>query len=162
MKRITFWPQAFLGLTFNWGVLLGWTAVRGSCDLRVVLPLYGAAICWTVLYDTIYAHQDKRDDVKVGVKSTALLFGDQTKLWLSGFAVGTIGLLQVAGHNAGLTGPFFWLTGAAAGHLAWQIYKVNLDVPSDCAAKFAANKWFGGLILVAILADGVYQQIPSK
>ncbi|GER56848.1 4-hydroxybenzoate octaprenyltransferase [Striga asiatica] len=82
MKRLTFWPQAYLGLTFNWGALLGWAAVKGSLDPTVVLPLYASGVFWTLIYDTIYAHQDKEDDVKVGVKSTALRFGDSTKEWI--------------------------------------------------------------------------------
>jgi len=57
MKRITYWPQLILGMTFNWGALLGWSAIRGSCDWSICLPLYIAGICWTILYDTIYAHQ---------------------------------------------------------------------------------------------------------
>ncbi|KAI8078053.1 UbiA prenyltransferase family-domain-containing protein, partial [Gilbertella persicaria] len=78
MKRITYWPQTVLGLAFNWGALLGWSAMIGSLDLAVVGPLYVGGVCWTLVYDTIYAHQDKKDDVKVGVKSTALRFGQKT------------------------------------------------------------------------------------
>ncbi|CAN6463667.1 unnamed protein product [Victoria cruziana] len=102
MKRLTFWPQAYLGLTFNWGALLGWAAVRGSLDLAVVLPLYASGVCWTLVYDTIYAHQDKDDDLKVGVKSTALRFGDLTKEWISGFGVASISCLALSGYNAHL------------------------------------------------------------
>src|SRR5690606_17853561 len=78
MKRITYWPQAWLGLTFNWGVLVGWVAVRGALELAV-LPLYVAGIFWTLGYDTIYAHQDKEDDALVGVKSSALALGRLTR-----------------------------------------------------------------------------------
>ncbi|KYO42726.1 4-hydroxybenzoate polyprenyltransferase, mitochondrial [Alligator mississippiensis] len=85
MKRITYWPQLVLGLTFNWGALLGWSAIKGSCDWSVCLPLYFSGVMWTLIYDTIYAHQDKRDDVVIGVKSTALRFKEDTKQWLSGF-----------------------------------------------------------------------------
>lgn len=92
-------PQAFLGLTFNWGVLLGYAAVHGSLDLSLVLPLYAHGICWTLVYDTIYAHQDKTDDIVVGIKSTALLFGDQTKAYLTGFAATSIASLQLAGKS---------------------------------------------------------------
>lgn len=90
-------PQAFLGVTFNWGALLGYAAVQGSCDWPIVLPLYCGGVCWTLVYDTIYAHQDKLDDVKAGVKSTALLFGEQTRPWLSGFAAGSAGLWALSG-----------------------------------------------------------------
>ena len=96
MKRVTYWPQAVLGLTFNWGALLGWAAVRG--DLGVPsLVLYGAGIFWTLGYDTIYAHQDKEDDALIGVKSTAILFGETTRLWLYSFYGMSVSLLGVSG-----------------------------------------------------------------
>ena len=95
-------PQAFLGLTFNWGALLGWAAVRGGLDLSVVLPLYLSGVCWTLVYDTIYAHQDKDDDQKVGVKSTALRFGQDTRPWLAGFSTACVSGLSLAGYNANL------------------------------------------------------------
>ena len=84
MKRITWWPQAFLGLTFNFGALMGWSAVTGALSAPALL-LYLGAIFWTVGYDTIYAHQDKDDDALIGVKSTALMFGEHSKMWVSGF-----------------------------------------------------------------------------
>ncbi|CAD6886626.1 unnamed protein product [Tilletia laevis] len=90
MKRITYWPQLVLGLAFNWGALLGWSAVAGSSAWAVTLPIYAGTVCWTIVYDTIYAHQDKRDDVKAGVKSTALLFKGRTKAILSLFSIGFI------------------------------------------------------------------------
>ncbi|XP_034227927.1 4-hydroxybenzoate polyprenyltransferase, mitochondrial-like isoform X1 [Prunus dulcis] len=99
MKRLTFWPQAYLGLTFNWGALLGWAAVKGSIDPAIVLPLYLSGVCWTLVYDTIYAHQDKEDDLKVGVKSTALRFGDSTKEWITGFGIMCISSLALSGYN---------------------------------------------------------------
>lgn len=95
-------PQAYLGLTFNWGALLGWAAVRGGLDASVVLPLYLSGVCWTLVYDTIYAHQDKVDDTKVGVKSTALRFGDNTRFWLTGFSTASVLGMSLAGYNAGL------------------------------------------------------------
>ncbi|XP_073102742.1 4-hydroxybenzoate polyprenyltransferase, mitochondrial isoform X2 [Elaeis guineensis] len=102
MKRYTFWAQAYLGLTFNWGALLGWAAVKGSLDPATILPLYSSGVCWTLVYDTIYAHQDKEDDLKVGVKSTALRFGSLTKTWISGFGAACIGSLALSGYNAEL------------------------------------------------------------
>lgn len=95
-------PQAFLGLTFNWGVLLGYAAVHGSLSWPIVLPLYAHGICWTLVYDTIYAHQDKDDDIVVGIKSTALLFGVNTKACLSGFAASSIGFLGLTGVSHAL------------------------------------------------------------
>lgn len=91
-------PQAYLGLTFNWGALLGYAAVTGSCDWPVVLPLYAGGVCWTLVYDTIYAHQDKADDVTAGVKSTALYMGEQTRPWLTGFAAAATSLWGLSGE----------------------------------------------------------------
>ncbi|XP_071697844.1 4-hydroxybenzoate geranyltransferase 2 [Rutidosis leptorrhynchoides] len=151
MKRITFWPQAFLGLTFNWGALLGWSAVRGSLDPAVVLPLYLSGVCWTLVYDTIYAHQDKEDDKIVGVKSTALRFGDSTKKWVSGFGIACITSLALSGFYANLGLPFYLFLGGAAGQLAWQIWTVDLYNRADCNKKFVSNKWFGAIVFSGIL-----------
>ncbi|RLM78593.1 4-hydroxybenzoate polyprenyltransferase, mitochondrial-like [Panicum miliaceum] len=151
MKRFTFWPQAYLGLTFNWGALLGWAAIKESLDPAVVLPLYTAGICWTLVYDTIYAHQDKEDDLKVGVKSTALRFGDLTKYWISGFGAACIGSLALSGYNADLGWPYYTFLCAAAAQLAWQISTVELSNRSDCNRKFVSNKWFGALVFSGIL-----------
>ncbi|XP_074268230.1 4-hydroxybenzoate polyprenyltransferase, mitochondrial-like isoform X1 [Silene latifolia] len=151
MKRWTFWPQAFLGLTFNWGALLGWSAVRGSLDPLVVLPLYASGVCWTLVYDTIYAHQDKDDDLKVGVKSTALRFGESTKEWLSGFGVACSAGLALSGYNADLGWPYYICLTAASGQLAWQIYIVDLSNRADCNRMFVSNKWFGALVFSGIL-----------
>ncbi|XP_021730901.1 4-hydroxybenzoate polyprenyltransferase, mitochondrial-like [Chenopodium quinoa] len=151
MKRMTFWPQAYLGLTFNWGALLGWSAVRGSLDPFVVLPLYLSGVCWTLVYDTIYAHQDKEDDLKVGVKSTALRFGDLTKEWVTGFGIISICSLALSGYNAHLGWPYFACLAAASGQMTWQIYTVDLSSRADCNRKFVSNKWFGALIFSGIL-----------
>lgn len=161
MKRFTYWPQAFLGLTFNWGALLGFSAVQGSCDWSVCLPLYVAAISWTIMYDTIYAHQDKVDDVLIGVKSTALLFGDQTKPWLTGFSAVMLSNLAVVGINSGQTWPYYAGLGCAAAHLAWQIKTVDLSSTSDCLAKFKSNKWLG-LVLFAGIVCGTALKMSQK
>ncbi|KAL8139900.1 hypothetical protein V2J09_005921 [Rumex salicifolius] len=150
MKRFTFWPQAYLGLTFNWGALLGWSAVRGSLDPAIVFPLYISGVFWTLVYDTIYAHQDKEDDLKVGVKSTALRFGDSTKEWLTGFSAASITCLAVSGFSADVGWPFYASLAAASGHFAWQIYAVDLsnrancNINSDmnhCARILSLNTW---------------------
>ncbi|KAH9707182.1 4-hydroxybenzoate polyprenyltransferase [Citrus sinensis] len=117
MKRFTFWPQAYLGLTFNWGALLGWAAVKGSLDLAVVFPMYISGVFWTLVYDTIYAHQDKEDDLKVGVKSTALRFGDSSKEWTTGFGIACISSLALSGYNADIGWPYYAFLAAASGHL---------------------------------------------
>ncbi|XP_042498990.1 4-hydroxybenzoate polyprenyltransferase, mitochondrial isoform X2 [Macadamia integrifolia] len=151
MKRLTFWPQAYLGLTFNWGALLGWAAVKGSLDPAIALPLYISGVCWTLVYDTIYAHQDKEDDLKVGVKSTALRFGDLTKNWVSGFAIACISSLALCGFNADLGWPYYASLMAASGQLAWQIWTVDLSSRADCSRKFVSNKWFGAIVFSGIL-----------
>ncbi|KAJ7969783.1 4-hydroxybenzoate polyprenyltransferase, mitochondrial [Quillaja saponaria] len=152
MKRFTFWPQAYLGLTFNWGALLGWTAVKGSLDPAVVLPLYISGVFWTLVYDTIYAHQDKDDDLRVGVKSTALRFGDSTKKWITGFGIACISGLGLSGFNDDIGWPYYAFLAAASGQLAWQILTVDLSSRNDCNRKFVSNKWFGAIIFGGILA----------
>ncbi|KAK8569687.1 hypothetical protein V6N13_046734 [Hibiscus sabdariffa] len=156
MKRITFWPQAYLGLTFNWGALLGWSAIRGSLDPAIVLPLYFSGVFWTLVYDTIYAHQDKEDDIKVGIKSTALRFGDSTKEWTTGFGIACIGSLALSGYNADIGWPYYAFLAAASGQMAWQIWTVNLTCRADCNRKFVSNKWFGAIIFSGILFGRVF------
>nr|GLL28891.1 4-hydroxybenzoate polyprenyltransferase, mitochondrial [Ipomoea trifida] len=151
MKRLTFWPQAYLGLTFNWGALLGWAAIKGNLDPAVVLPLYLSGVSWTLVYDTIYAHQDKDDDLKVGVKSTALRFGDSTKEWIAGFGIACTSSLALCGYNADIGWPYYAFLAAASGQLAWQIWTVDLSSRADCNKKFVSNKWFGALIFSGIL-----------
>ncbi|OIT04947.1 PREDICTED: 4-hydroxybenzoate geranyltransferase 2 [Nicotiana attenuata] len=151
MKRVTFWPQAYLGLTFNWGALLGWAAIKGSIDPAVVLPLYASGVFWTLVYDTIYAHQDKEDDLKVGVKSTALRFGDSTKEWISVFGLACISSLALSGVNADIGWPYYAFLTAASGQLAWQIWTVDLSSRADCNRKFVSNKWFGAFVFGGVL-----------
>lgn len=121
MKRITHWPQLVLGMTFNWGALLGWSATQGSVMWSACLPLYVAGVCWTIVYDTIYAHQDKVDDALLGIKSTAIRFGDNTKLWLSGFSTAMIGGLVASGMVCEQTWPYYSAVGVISAHLAHQV-----------------------------------------
>lgn len=121
MKRITYWPQLVLGMAFNWGALLGWCATQGSVNWAACLPLYAAGICWTIVYDTIYAHQDKLDDLQIGVKSTALRFGDNTKLWLSGFTAAMLSGLTLAGMQCDQTLPYYAAVGVVGAHLVQQV-----------------------------------------
>ena len=151
MKRVTYWPQIFLGLAFNWGALVGWTSVTGSLAAPPLL-LYAAGIAWTLGYDTIYAHQDKEDDLLVGVKSTALKLGCNTRPWLWGFYGVTVGLLAAAGVAAGLGWPYFAMLGLAALQLGWQAATVDIDSPADCLAKFRSNRLTGFLVLAGMIA----------
>jgi 4-hydroxybenzoate polyprenyltransferase len=151
MKRLTHWPQVVLGLTFKWGALVGWTAVRGTLEWPAV-ALYGGSVLWTIAYDTIYAHQDKEDDALVGVKSTALKLGVHTKPWLAGFSIATVILFEIAVALAHLGWPAMLAVAAVALHLTWQILTVDLDDPADCLAKFRSNRWIGWLLLIGIVA----------
>jgi 4-hydroxybenzoate polyprenyltransferase len=152
MKRITYWPQAFLGVTFNWGALLGWTAATGGLTLAAG-ALYAGCVAWTLGYDTIYAHQDKADDIRIGVKSTALRLGARTRPWLYGFYGATVLLFGAAGGLAGAGLPFALGLAAATGLLLWQVRTVKFDDPADCLAKFTSNAWVGVLLLAGIVAD---------
>ncbi|MDD9904815.1 MAG: 4-hydroxybenzoate octaprenyltransferase [Rhodospirillaceae bacterium] len=151
MKRVTYWPQFFLGLAFNWGILVAWAAVTGGLGLPAAL-LYAAGIAWTLGYDTIYAHQDKEDDALIGVKSTALKFGANTKPWLWGFYAVTLVLTAAAGATAGLAWPFYVLLALGAVQLAWQVIDLDLDDPADCLAKFHSNRYFGFILLAGFVA----------
>lgn len=154
MKRLTYWPQFFLGLNFNWGALMGWAAVTDSLATPALL-LYAGGICWTLGYDTIYAHQDKEDDVLIGVKSSALALGDRTRPFLFVFYVGAVALWIAVGLAAGL-GAFYWLGLLLAGlQLAWQAARVELASPKDCLDKFRSNRWTGWLLLLGIIAAHV-------
>jgi 4-hydroxybenzoate polyprenyltransferase len=152
MKRITWWPQFFLGLAFNWGALLGYAAATGGLAGSAAL-LYLGGIAWTLGYDTIYAHQDKEDDARIGIKSSARWLGDATKPWLAGFYMITIILWAAAGWAAGF-GALLWLAlAAAAAHFAWQVRTVALDRPDSCLAVFRANTGVGWIVLAGLLAD---------
>jgi 4-hydroxybenzoate polyprenyltransferase len=151
MKRITDWPQAFLGLTFNWGAMLGWSAVTGGLASAPIL-LFAGCIFWTLGYDTIYAHQDKEDDALIGVRSTARLLGAYTKTWLIAFYGAAWVLFVCAGVAAGQGAGFFVLMAAAAAHLAWQIRRLDIDDGENCLATFKSNRDLGLIVLAAILA----------
>lgn len=152
MKRITYWPQAVLGLAFSWGALMGWAEVFGRLDAPALL-LYAASIAWTVGYDTIYAHQDKEDDALVGLKSTALKFGPRTKPWLSLFYGAALALLLAAGALAGAGWPFFLGMALASAHLVWQVTTLDTDDAGNCLRRFRANRDFGAIVFLALLAD---------
>ncbi len=154
MKRITWWPQAVLGLTFNWGVLVGAMAVAGELRFEVLL-LYLAGLFWTLGYDTIYAHQDKEDDALIGVRSTALRLGTQSRAWIAGFYATSLLLIGAAGWLAGkgpLLAPGLLVVAALLGH---QVRRVDLDDPADCLRHFRANRTVGLAVVAALLAGNL-------
>jgi 4-hydroxybenzoate polyprenyltransferase len=152
MKRVTFWPQAVLGLAFSYGALLGWAAYWGDLSAPPVV-LYAAAVAWTIGYDTIYAHQDKEDDLMVGLKSTALRFGRSTPAWLSLFYGFAIGGLAFAGWIAGAGIWFFCGLAIAAAQLVWQVATLKIEDPQNCLERFRSNHLFGAIVFLAFAAD---------
>ncbi len=155
-KRFTWWPQVFLGIAFNWGALLAWTAHSGSLGWPAVL-LYLSGIAWTLFYDTIYAHQDKDDDALIGVKSTARLFAGNTPRYLFVFMVLAVVLMMLAGIVAlgGLTSPVPVLLAILAAwsfglHMFWQMRRLDIDDPAVCLDLFRSNR-NTGLIPAGIL-----------
>jgi 4-hydroxybenzoate polyprenyltransferase len=154
MKRITYWPQFVLGLAFSWGALMGWAEVFAGLALPAVL-LYAAAIMWTIGYDTIYAHQDKEDDALVGLKSTALKFGEKTKPWLVLFYGATLALLASSGVLAGTGVIFLAGLALAAIHFIWQIVTLDVGDPGNCLRRFRSNRDLGAIVFAALLADAM-------
>ena len=154
MKRVTYWPQFVLGLAFNWGALMGWAVIMADLALPAFL-LYAGGIAWTLAYDTIYAHQDKEDDVLIGVKSTALKFGETTPKWLSFFFAVALGLVGAAGITAGAGAVFLIGLGAAALHALWQMSKLDIDDPDMCLKLFRSNRDLGLLIFAGFAVDAM-------
>ena len=151
MKRITWWPQAWLGLTFNWGALLGFAAVTGRLDIGDGL-LYLGLIFWTLGYDTIYAHQDRDDDALIGVKSTARLLGADSRRWILRFYLAAFTLILAAGFTEHAGWPFAFVMLAAGWHLLGQVKKLDINNPENCLALFRSNRETGALIALAFLA----------
>ena len=154
VKRVSYWPQAVLGLTFNWGALLGWASVCGELELTPII-LYLAGFFWTLGYDTIYAHQDKNDDILIGVKSTAIKFGNNTKVWLLAFYSFAIFLFIVCGYLQNLNWMFFGGISIGALHNLWQVYTINIDDTNDCYKKFISNRNFGLIILSSFILSKI-------
>ena len=157
-KRFTWWPQVFLGLAFNWGALLVWTAHTGVLNSPAIL-LYGAGIAWTLFYDTIYAHQDTEDDALIGVKSTARLFGEKSPQWLRRFLMVTVGLMGLAVvfaamPNASILALVIALAGpwAMGWHMAWQLRGLDINNPAKMHQLFLANRDTGVIPLLFFVA----------
>jgi 4-hydroxybenzoate polyprenyltransferase len=153
-KRVTWFPQAVLGLAFSWGALMGWAAAFGTIDAPA-LVLYAGSILWVIGYDTIYAHQDRDDDAIIGVRSTARLFGEQTRPALAVLYAGVVVLICVAGILAG--GGIFFALGAAgfALHLAWQVRTLDIENPERCLRLFRSNREAGLILFAGIVLDAM-------
>ena len=153
MKRITWWPQAWLGLVFTWGLLVGWAHLRAD-NLDALAAMYAGAALWVIGYDTIYAMQDREDDALVGIRSSALRLGGQVKGGVTLFYTGAVALWALA----------FWLYRAdwiallalipAVGHLAWQVSTLDGDDPGNPLERFRSNRWAGGLVAAACFVVG--------
>jgi 4-hydroxybenzoate polyprenyltransferase len=153
MKRITWWPQAWLGIVFSWGALVGGSAMRGALTVPTLL-LYAGAMCWVVGYDTIYACQDREDDALIGVRSSALRMGAHVRGGVAGFYLGALAFWAAA----------FWALrpqplavialAPAALQLGWQVFTLNVDDAGDALAKFRSNRFTGMLVTLACVAVG--------
>lgn len=153
MKRITWWPQAWLGFVFSWGLLVGWTQLRAD-NWDAIATMYGGAVLWVIGYDTIYALQDREDDALVGIRSSALRLGDNVRTGVASFYTGAVALWALA----------FWLYRGdsvallallpAAGHLAWQVTTLNPADSANPLVRFRANRWTGALVAAACFVVG--------
>jgi 4-hydroxybenzoate polyprenyltransferase len=152
MKRITYWPQIVLGLAFSYGALMGWPAAFGRLDWPA-LVLYAGSICWVIGYDTIYAHQDREDDLLIGIKSTALLFGEETRPMLAKFYAAAVVLIGFAGLMVG--GRFIFVLGLIgfAAHLAWQVTQLDINDSARCLKLFKSNRDAGLILFGAMLLE---------
>jgi 4-hydroxybenzoate polyprenyltransferase len=159
-KRFTWWPQIFLGLAFNWGALLGWTAHTGRLEWPAV-ALYLAGIAWTLFYDTVYAHQDAEDDALIGVKSTARLFGADSPKWLARFLVACVALMGLAIVGAAPDGEILALVLLLCGpwamgwHMLWQLRRLKLDDNDRLLTLFRSNR-DAGLLAVLFFAIALF------
>jgi 4-hydroxybenzoate polyprenyltransferase len=158
MKRFTYWPQVVLGLAFSWGAVMGWAAAFGSLAAPALM-LYAGSIAWVIGYDTIYAHQDREDDALIGIKSTALLFGERTKPMLVLFYGIAVILLGAAGFSAGAGLVFALGLAAFVAHLAWQIVRLDIAAPDNCLAVFKSNRDAGLILFAGLVLDAALRRI---
>ncbi|KAI0760054.1 UbiA prenyltransferase [Fomes fomentarius] len=161
MKRWTWWPQAWLGLAFNWGIPVAWISVTGTMPPLPLWVLFFGGVCWTIVYDTIYACQDREDDRRVGIKSTALLFGSYVRPILAVLAALLLLCLAYAGIAlAQGVGYAFLSCGGTLLHTAWQVATWNEADMKDHRAKFESNGLLGCVIWLGILYDYVLVLYP--
>jgi len=149
-KRFTHWPQAVLGAAFNWGMLMAWAEVSGRIPLGAIL-MWGGAIAWQIGYDTVYAYVDVKDDTRLGLKSTAILFGRHGKVIIGGFYGVAVGAWAVGGWLLGMSLPYMLGVLVIAAHLAWQTRRIDLVRPEVNYRLFVANILTGLLLAGAAL-----------
>ena len=152
MKRVTFWPQAWLGLTFNWGALMGYAAATGTLSVPAFC-LYAAGFFWTLGYDTIYAHQDKEYDALIGVKSSALKLGAWTKPAIAAFYAATLALFALAGVMSDFSLAYYLALTPSAVHFFLQWRRLDIDDASRCLTIFKSNRDAGLLLLAPMLVE---------
>ncbi|EMD31020.1 hypothetical protein CERSUDRAFT_163534 [Gelatoporia subvermispora B] len=154
MKRWTYWPQAWLGIAMQWGIPVAWVSNTGSMNWSLVVTLLIGGLCWTIHYDTIYACQDRRDDVKAGVKSTAVRFGKHIRLFLSLFSAAFVGCIAYAGmlNSQGTMYYVISVVGTAM-HLMWQLLAFDPESSKNCCRLFKANGDLGYIIWAGMLCD---------
>ena len=150
MKRITYWPQLFLGITFNIGCLIGYAAIENQLNFQIII-LYLSGIFWTLGYDTIYAHQDREDDLNIGIKSTAILFGNNTKQWIIIFYGLMVLCLILFGllHDKNIY--YFIFLIFVSSHLFYQIKRLNIKNKDNCLSIFKSNQYLGLMVALTLL-----------
>lgn len=152
---VSLWLQVVLGLAMNYGLLMGWSATHGAlsvADWTTVLPMYAGSVAWTVLYDTIYAHQDRADDAALGLKSTALWMGERSRSILTGVAAAAGAGWAATGVLAGLAWPFYVGVGASTAHMLWQVRTMDVNDRLNLTRRFVSNQWVGWALLVGTVA----------
>ena len=160
MKRFTYWPQLILGLTFKWGALVGWASVKGSLDWPA-FALYAGCVLWTMGYDTIYAHQDKEDDALLGLKSTALRFGEATQAWVGAFYGGALVLWALAGVLVGCHLILLFALALVSLQMTWQVATLDTADAQNCLRRFRSNADVGWAVFFALAADSLLSKLAS-
>lgn len=150
MKRVTYWPQAFLGLTFNWGALMGFAVILGDLPPEAYI-LFAGCFFWTLGYDTVYGHQDKADDIVVGVKSSSIKLGEKTKLAVTVFYVFALVLFGATIYLVGLDWVAYAGLAGMALQMGWQVSTLDIDDPANCLHRFKSNKNAGFVLLLGLL-----------
>ncbi|KAH6903307.1 4-hydroxybenzoate polyprenyl transferase [Coprinopsis sp. MPI-PUGE-AT-0042] len=154
LKRVTYWPQAWLGFAMNFGFITAWVSTTGSLDLQILGPAMAACWCWTMLYDTVYACQDIKDDVKMGVRSTAILWGSWIRPLLVACGLGFASFLTITGYLSRQGPAYFAISvGGTLIHLVWQYCTVDLEVPKSCWDNFNRNGQLGWIVWGGLMVD---------